>query len=77
MNLLSLEVSGNQIRAFVNGDWVTSIMDDTFADGGIGIYLASPPDGQTSILVDMYQVMDSALILGESMTGGEDTTPIE
>lgn len=74
MNLLSLEVSGNEIRAFVNGVWVANVMDDTFKDGGIGIYLASPPGGQTSILVDMYQVMETSLILGESMTGDVDGT---
>lgn len=69
MNLLSMEISGDEISAFVNGEWVASIVDDTFDDGGIGIYLASPPNGRASILVDMFQVMDSPLILGESMTG--------
>ncbi len=77
MNLLSLELADDEIRAFVNGEWVATLTDDTLDAGRIGIYVASPENGQSSILVDMFQVSDSPLSLAQSMTGSlEDDSNI-
>lgn len=77
MNLLALEVEGDTFNAFVNGVQVASVTNDTHDAGLVGIYIASPPSGNATIAVDMYQVVDSMLSLADSMTGSDYNVPSE
>ena len=49
---------------YVNNRRVTQISDETFADGRVGIYIASD-EGIADVLVDSFQVFSSV----PSMTG--------
>lgn len=69
LNTLTLEIAGNAFYGYVNGELVTTVMDDTIATGDIGIYLASPENGNATVLVDHYQVMEGTISSADSMTG--------
>jgi hypothetical protein len=71
MNTLTVEVTGSQIYGYVNGTRVASVMDDTIPTGGIGIYLASPQNGRTGVVVDTFEVTESEISSADSMTGDE------
>ncbi len=76
LNTLIVEVNDNQLIGYINGEMVTTVTDDTIASGQIGIYVASPPQGRASILVDTYQASETRFPLADSMTGNDDpTTP--
>ncbi|MBW4435991.1 MAG: serine/threonine protein kinase [Pleurocapsa minor GSE-CHR-MK-17-07R] len=63
-NLLAVDVIGNTFTAYVNNTRVVRLSDDTFANGAVGIYIASD-DGAAIIDIDRYQVFQSV----PSMTG--------
>lgn len=69
MNNLAIQIQGGELIGFVNGELVTMVDDDTISSGRVGIYIATPNQGSTHILVAMYQTMDPTLSLAESMTG--------
>jgi serine/threonine protein kinase len=69
MNTLTLGVTGTEFVGYVNGQEVVRVQDDTFATGGVGIYLATPEDGAAEVLIDMYQVMEALPDFAASMTG--------
>jgi serine/threonine protein kinase len=58
-NTLTIEIFDNTLRGFVNDVEVTHVQDDTIATGGIGIYLATTPQGEASIEVDSFTVSES------------------
>jgi serine/threonine protein kinase len=66
-NTLLLDIIGSSLMGFVNNEQVVSVTDDTFSEGGIGIYLATHDTGITDVLVDSYQVLPAS---PPSMTGG-------
>lgn len=70
MNTLTVAAMDGSITAMVNGETVVSIMDETLMEGGVGIYVATPPNGTAKVKVDMFQVMDALPGLADSMTGG-------
>lgn len=74
LNTLIVEVNDNQLIGYINGEMVTTVTDDTIASGQIGIYVASPPQGRASILVDTYQASETRFPLADSMTGSDDAT---
>ncbi|MBC7870237.1 MAG: hypothetical protein H7Y09_05310, partial [Chitinophagaceae bacterium] len=71
MNTLTVSVMGNQLTGMVNGETVTTVMDTTLEKGGIGIYIATPPDGSADVLIDMVQTMNTLPSLSDSMTGNQ------
>jgi hypothetical protein len=58
---------------YINGEMVTSVDDDRFASGGIGIYLATTGDdnAEANLIVTHYSVMDIAQSMTSSMTGSK------
>lgn len=72
-NNLFIQVQGNELIGFVNGEIVTMVEDDTLDSGRVGIYIATPDQGSTHVLVDTYMTIESTLSLADSMTGDEDT----
>ncbi|MEQ8677840.1 MAG: serine/threonine-protein kinase [Aggregatilineales bacterium] len=74
LNTLIVEVDDNQLIGYLNGETITTVFDDTIEVGQIGIYVASPPQGRASILVDTYQVTNTRFPLADSMTGNDDPT---
>lgn len=55
-NALRVEIIGNQFTGYVNGQLVVDVSDTTYAEGGVGIYLASTRSGGASLLVDTFSV---------------------
>ncbi|GAB4510191.1 MAG: hypothetical protein OHK0046_06510 [Anaerolineae bacterium] len=77
MNTLMVNISEDTLTGFVNGEMVTQVMDSTIAEGGVGIYVASPENGSVMALIDMFEVLPSPeelLSSVESMTGNTDAT---
>lgn len=72
VNTLSLEIEGNQFRGMVNGELVTLVVDETFAGGNIGVYIAAPPavGDAATVLIDRYTVTEPFSAVN-SMTGNE------
>ncbi|MEO1290073.1 MAG: protein kinase, partial [Chloroflexota bacterium] len=68
MNTLNLNVYQNQITGFVNGEQVFMLTENTFADGAIGIYMATTPSGSAQVEIDNYNVSEAMLPASESMT---------
>jgi len=58
-NTLTVDIFENTFTGLVNGVEVTQVQDDTIATGGIGIYLATTPQGEASIEVDSFTVSES------------------
>ena len=58
-NTLTIDIFDNTFTGFVNGVEVTQVQDDTIASGGIGIYLATTPQGEASIEVDSFTISES------------------
>ena len=77
MNTLTVSVMGNQLTGMVNGETVITLMDTTIEAGGIGIYIATPPDGSADVLIDMVQTMDALPSLADSMTGSEPGSELD
>jgi serine/threonine protein kinase len=69
-NRVAIEVFGDELIGFVNDERVVSVTDTTFAEGGIGIYIASPDDGEANVTVDRYETISAV----ESMTGVNSMT---
>ncbi len=58
-NTLTIDIFENTFTGFVNGEEVTQVQDDTIPRGGIGIYLATTPQGQAIVEVDSFAVSES------------------
>lgn len=58
-NTLTIDIHENTLTGLVNGVEITHIQDDTIGTGGIGIYLATTPQGQAKIEVDSFMVSES------------------
>ena len=56
----------------VNGELVTLVVDETFAGGNIGVYIAAPPavGDAATVLIDRYTVTEPFSAVN-SMTGNE------
>jgi hypothetical protein len=63
-NRLTVDIIGDRFTGYVNNRRVTRVSDETFADGRVGIYVASD-EGTATVLVDSFQVFPSV----PSMTG--------
>ena len=69
-NTLQVDITGDRFLAYVNDVLVASIVDDTFAEGMLGVYVASPDDGQAIVEFDRYRITSNTDSFTESMTGG-------
>ena len=58
-NSLTLEAYEDTLIGFINGVQVTQVQDDTISEGGIGIYLATTPQGSATIEVDSFTTSES------------------
>lgn len=70
-NTLTIEIYENTFTGLVNDVEVVQIEDDTIDKGGIGIYLATTPQGEATIEVDSFTVSES-IISTTSMTDDSD-----
>jgi serine/threonine protein kinase len=57
-NRLTINIIGDHFTGYVNSVRVTRINDETFADGRVGIYIASD-EGIAMVLVDSFQAIPS------------------
>ena len=55
-NAIAVEVFGDTFTGYVNGEKIVEVTDNSFDEGGIGIYLASTSAGGASLLVDSFSV---------------------
>jgi serine/threonine protein kinase len=55
-NILTVNISENNLVGYVNGIEIVTVEDDTFADGGVGIYMATASGGSASAAIDRYVV---------------------
>lgn len=56
-NRLRINVTQEALTLFINNQPVTEpLVDDTFAAGNVGIYIAAPESGIADVLVDMFEV---------------------
>ncbi|MBC8099352.1 MAG: hypothetical protein H7Y11_07910 [Armatimonadetes bacterium] len=76
-NAITIDINGDRLIGYVNGELVADVRDDTFVSGGIGIYLAASPEdnADATIIVRQYSVVDVAASLTDSMTGTTDGSP--
>lgn len=58
-NTLTIDFFENTLTGLVNGEEVVQVQDDTIATGGIGVYLATTPQGEATIEVDRFTVSES------------------
>ncbi len=75
-NELRLQIVGDMLVGYVNDVQVVQLTDGTFSEGGVGLYLATPPmsDGEAATaLVDTYSVDIYDPSTSPSMTAGSDT----
>jgi serine/threonine protein kinase len=70
-NMLMVEIIENYMRGYVNGEQVTIVADKTIATGRLGIYIASPPNGETTVLIEEYRTLPTATSLMEAIAGRE------
>ncbi len=68
-NDLTLMINGTTLTGYVNGMEVVTLEDDTYSEGGVGIYLASTSDANTIVLVDSYETTDETPSFSDSMAG--------
>lgn len=73
-NTLTIELYDNTLTGLVNGVEVTQVEDDTIAEGGIGIYLATTPQGEATVEVDSFTITDNKLPASSMTDDSEDTT---
>ncbi len=66
-NLLRVEIYQDTFTGYVNGAEVVQVVDDTIDRGGIGIYLATTPQGMAKIAVDAFSVNETTPVTS-SMT---------
>lgn len=55
-NTIAVDNSGNTFMGYVNNVKVVEVQYDGAARGGIGVYLASTPNGTASLLIDNFNV---------------------
>jgi serine/threonine protein kinase len=66
INRLVVHVQGSLLTGEVNGVRVTSVVDTTLSAGRIGIYLAAPPNTDSTVaLVDSYEAVPSVADMTE------------
>lgn len=53
-NKLTIIVFRNLLVGYINSQLVVRLQEDTFSDGAIGIYTASPAAGTTTVVVDTF-----------------------
>lgn len=70
-NTLNLNVYENQIVGYVNGETVFMLEEDTFANGAIGIYMATTQFGLAEITVNNYDVSLGMPPSADSMTSDQ------
>lgn len=58
-NNLTIEIYENTLTGLVNGIEVAQVEDDTIAQGGVGIYLATTPQGEATIEIDRFAISES------------------
>ena len=73
-NTLTIELYENTMTGLVNGVEVTQVEDDTIAKGGIGIYLATTPQGEATVEIDSFSVSDNKIPASSMTDDSEDTT---
>lgn len=73
-NTLNLNVYDNQIAGYVNGELVFMLEESTFAEGAIGIYMATTQFGAADVAIDNYDVAIGMPPASSSMTGDTDAT---
>lgn len=69
-NILTLNIAGSTLTGYVNGVEVVTAEDDTFADGGVGIYMATANGGSASAAIDRYVVELLVTTEDDSQTDG-------
>jgi hypothetical protein len=47
---------GEELSLYVNGQWLTSVTDETYTQGDVGVGASSGPDGATRIVFDNFVV---------------------
>jgi serine/threonine protein kinase len=80
-NLIEVNIFNNKIVGFVNGEEIISLEETTFANGNIGVYMASTSQGIAQIQVEAYEAR-TGLPMAQSMTAdavdsmtGDEGTP--
>ncbi|MBC8171523.1 MAG: serine/threonine protein kinase [Anaerolineae bacterium] len=65
-NRLTIDIAGKNLIGYINGKVVTNVKDETFSNGGVGIYLATTAEdnADADLIVTRYSVDD----ITESMT---------
>lgn len=71
INTLNLNVYQNEIVGYVNGELVFMLEEDTFANGGIGIYMATTQAGLAEIAIENYNVALGMPPTADSMTSDQ------
>lgn len=69
-NTLSVDIVGDEFVAYVNGEMIVKITDETFDKGAVGIYLASTSSSTASLLVDSFSVSNVTSAMTEPDDGG-------
>lgn len=72
-NTLTIELYENTMTGLVNGIEVTQVEDDTIEEGGVGIYLATTPQGEATIEVDRFSISDRQLPASSMTDDSVDT----
>lgn len=72
-NTLTIELYENTMTGLVNGIEVTQVEDDTIEEGGVGIYLATTPQGEATIEVDRFSISDRQLPASSMTDDSADT----
>lgn len=67
-NDLNIDILGDTLKGYVNGQEVVSVTDSTLSAGSVGIYLATTSRETAALQVDSYQVTE-AVSSADSMTG--------
>jgi serine/threonine protein kinase len=55
-NIITLNVYEDSISGYVNGTRLVFMTDTTFSEGAVGIYMATPSDGQANVSVETYTI---------------------
>lgn len=75
MNRISINITGTSLVGYVNDSEVFRMEDETFVEGGVGIYMASTNSGGTDAEIESYEVSAPVAdsMTGDSMTGDSMT----
>ena len=70
MNELRIQIEGDHLIGSVNDVVVADVVDNTLAEGQVGLYLATPGSGMASSLIDSY-LIEIGSIEAPSMTADQ------